>query len=88
MRKSFVMRTCSSLSVALVLILALTCACSSDDSHADSAVASACERTCITVRQDLIDDFGVAPQRIDCADPMWKGDCQHCRELLLREFSV
>lgn len=79
---------CRSLAALAALGVALLAgACTSGDREGVSG-ATACERACPTVRQILIDDFDVDPARVDCADPMWGGDCDYCVALVRREFEV
>ena len=64
---------------ALVLFMA---ACS------PRATVSRCELMCLSVRDDLIQNFGIAPSRVDCSDTKWEGDCAYCVTLLRRDFDV
>ena len=50
--------------------------------------ASECENLCWEVKPKLMDNFGIPEHRIDCAASKWEGDCDHCRELMKREFDV
>ncbi len=49
---------------------------------------SPCEEICRKTRQRLIENFGVAPERVNCSDEKWQGDCQYCKELLSKEFDA
>ena len=47
---------------------------------------SQCQRFCEKVRGDLIKDFGVSPDQINCADKQWDTDCQQCFFILQAEL--
>lgn len=49
---------------------------------------SECEQICGDIRQQLIDNFGVDAAAIDCSDPKWVGDCEHCTDVLKRDFQI
>jgi hypothetical protein len=50
---------------------------------------SKCEKFCDSVRNQLIQNFGVRPTQIDCSDQQWDtDDCQQCIDTLQTDFGV
>ena len=69
--------------VALILVLLLLVPLS-----IGGCAETYCEKECPKLRKELIENFGVPPEEIDCSDDKWVGDCAHCGEVLQRDYAV
>ena len=64
----------------LAVAVSLSVGCGDDE--------TVCERICGRIRPDLTSNFNILPERIDCDDKKWKGDCRHCDQLIRDEFHI
>ena len=50
---------------------------------------SECQKMCRSVRDKLINNFGVQPERVNCDDDKWRdATCEECIEIFRDEFDV
>jgi hypothetical protein len=49
---------------------------------------SQCEKYCDSIRDQLIMNFDVQPDQINCADPEWDTGCQQCLMTLESKYGV
>ncbi len=51
---------------------------------------SPCEQVCVDLRDELIQNFGVAPGEIDCLDGGWSSPqtCDDCKRLIRDKYKV
>jgi hypothetical protein len=51
---------------------------------------SECQRVCQRIRPQLIRDFGVLEDGVDCKDPQWRlaSTCEECQLVLARDYGA
>jgi len=49
-----------------------------------------CVRACEEIRDKLIDNFGIPPDKVDCSDPVWleADTCDKCERLIGQLYQV
>jgi hypothetical protein len=73
----------------MVLLAALAISCGGHTATTPDSGETSCQRFCDLIRPQLIENFGVKPNQIDCADSQWDtNDCQQCEAEVLSDFGV